>query len=118
MRAYRPGLVGRWGVSANVELGRAVVRRSSGVVREVGLVGFWDAAAVDTVAVISFSGRAMKPLYDAGVGLRARFHVGDLTFPLRVEFPFYLSDPFYAHNNRQGSDLVEFRWLVSLQPIF
>lgn len=118
MRGYRPGLNGRWALSFNVELERDIVRRSDGFFRGVGLVGFWDAATVDTVAVPAVSDNAYKTLYDAGAGLRAWFHIGDVTFPIRIEFPFYVSTPAFAHNRRRGVDQVEFRWLVSFQPIF
>jgi hypothetical protein len=118
LRGYRPGLAGRWAASANVEIEKDLFRIDGGFLRRASLVGFWDIAAVDTLAVPSFLGNFYRTVQDAGGGARIWFQLGDVTFPLRVEFPFYLSDPFYAHNNRQGSDLVEFRWLVSLQPIF
>ena len=86
---------------------------------------FYDDLMAELDAKRSALGRAevsltleMKPLYDAGVGLRARFHVGDLTFPLRVEFPFYVSSPVFAQKRDLGDEIMEFRWLVSLQPIF
>lgn len=118
MRGYRPGLDGRWALSVNAELERSIIRRRTGVFRGVSLVGFWDAASVDTVAVPSLSANAYKTIFDAGAGVRAWFHIGDVTFPVRVEFPFYVSTPSNAHNRNGGNDQVEFRWLVSFQPIF
>lgn len=118
LRAYRPDLGGRWGGAANIEVERDIVRREEGVFRRLALVAFWDAAVVDTVAVASLVGRAYRALSDGGGGVRGWFHLGDVTFPVRVEFPLYVSAPFSAHNNRRGNDFVEFRWLVSVQPIF
>ena len=60
----------------------------------------------------------MTALYDAGVGVWFRLQVGDLSFPLRVEFPLLVSRPLFAHNTNQGSDKFEFRWHVSLTPSF
>jgi len=118
LRGYAPTLGGRWGVGLNLEVERDLVRRPKGVLRRASLVGFWDAALVDTLAVASSSGNAFKGLTDGGPGLRVWFHLGDVTFPLRVEFPLYVSSPFVAHNRKQGTAFWEFRWLVSLQPIF
>lgn len=117
LRGYKPSYGGRWGVALNLEVHRRLLAWESGVVRSIGLVGFWDGGVVDTLAVRSFSGQSVKPLYDAGPGVQAWFRIGDVSFPLRVEFPVYLSSPSAGHVPDKNRYL-DFRWLVSLQPIF
>jgi len=118
VRGFRPGLAGRWALAANLEVVRPIVSWTGGVLRSVSVVAFFDAAVVDTLAIQTFQGRAYKPVSDGGGGVRLQFQVWNLRFPLRVEFPIYVSDPVWAHDSEQGLDYVEFRWLVSLQPIF
>ncbi len=118
VRAYRPGVGGRWILAGNLEFELDAFRKSRGLFRRASLVAFGDGAFVDTLAVPSVSGRGFTPVYDSGAGVRLWFHVGDLTFPLRVEFPIWVTEPVFAHNRKQGNNRSEFRWLVSLQPIF
>jgi hypothetical protein len=118
VRAYRPDVDGRWILAGNLEFELDAFRKSRGLLRRASVVAFGDGAFVDTLAVPSFGGRFFTPVYDSGAGVRLWFHVGDFTFPLRVEFPFWVTEPFYAHNKKQGINRSEFRWLVSLQPIF
>ncbi|MCH7717103.1 MAG: M1 family metallopeptidase [Gemmatimonadetes bacterium] len=118
LRGFRRGLGGRWVLAANIELERYLFRRPSGVVRSVAVVGFADGALVDTVAVRTFSGTAIKAVSDGGMGVRIGLHVGDLTFPLRIEFPFIVSDPRESYETIPGDNRLGFRWLISLQPIF
>ena len=118
LRGFRPGLGGRWILAGNLELERFLFRRSSGMVRSVALVAFADGAIVDTLAVRSFAGVALTPVSDGGIGARIGFRIGDLTFPLRVEFPLFVSEPRFAHETIPGKDRLGFRWLISLQPIF
>ena len=44
--------------------------------------------------------------------------IGDIAFPIRVEFPFFVSEPDLAHERIPGGERVSFRWLISFQPIF
>ncbi len=118
LRGFRPGLGGRWILAGNIELERFLFRMSSGVVRSAALVAFADGAIVDTLAVRSFAGSALTPVSDGGIGARISFQVGDLTLPLRVEFPLFVSEPRYAHETIPGKNRLGFRWLISLRPIF
>lgn len=118
LRGYRPSLGGRWVIGGTVEIERDVYRGSNGLLRRASIVAFGDGALVDTLAVSSGTDRAYTPVYDAGGGVRVWFRIGDLTFPVRVEFPVYVSEPFFAYDTREGSQDVQFRWLISLQPIF
>ncbi|NIN10314.1 MAG: hypothetical protein GTN62_03210 [Gemmatimonadales bacterium] len=118
LRGYAPGLGGRWLGALNLELERMVVRRSSGLLRSASVVVFGDGALADSLAVPSAGGDFLTPLFDAGVGVRFRWRLGDLSFPLRVEVPLVVARSLFAHNTRQGTDTFEFRWLISLEPIF
>jgi hypothetical protein len=118
LRGFRPGLGGRWALATNLEIERPLLTWNSGLLRSVSVVGFFDAAAVDTLAIRSVQGRSYKPISDGGGGVRMQFQVRNVAFPLRIEFPVYVSDPVWAHDRKQGQDYLEFRWLVSLQPIF
>ena len=79
---------------------------------------FGDAALVDSLGVRSVGGNAFTPVSDAGVGIRVGLHVGDLSFPFRLEFPLFVSEPLLAHENVPNQERLGFRWLISLQPIF
>ena len=123
LRAYRPGLGGRWILAGTLELEKSIVRRSSGVIRSGSLVAFGDAAVVDTLAVpslvnSSFAGIGFKPMSDAGIGARVGLRVGDISFPLRVEFPIWVSDPLFTNENVPGRARWRFRWVIGLQPTF
>jgi hypothetical protein len=118
MRGYKAGLLGRWATSVNLELEKSLYSRDTGWFRGASLMTFWDGASVDTVAVASFSGNFYQSIYDAGAGVRALFHIGDITFPIRVEFPLYVSSPLEAQDSKSGTDAWGFRWLISVQPIF
>jgi hypothetical protein len=118
LRGYRLGEAGRWAGSINLELEADVFRRETGIFRRASLVGFWDGAIVDTLAARTFDDTAFRVMADAGAGFRIWFSIASLHFPLRVEFPVYLSDPVLAYDRERARDYVEFRWLVSVQPIF
>ena len=118
IRGFRPGLGGRWLVAGNLELEKYIFQRTSGVLRSASLVGFGDAALVDTLAVRSALGSAVTPLSNAGVGIRVGWHLGDIEFPLRLEFPLFVSEPTLANEKIPGRKRTSFRWLISLQPIF
>ena len=84
---------------------------------------FSDGALVDTLAVRSTFGNGATPVSDAGVGARFGLRIGDISFPVRVEFPFFVSEPNLAHDlnlapDRIGVETVSFRWLISFQPTF
>ena len=104
--------------SVNLELEKSLYGRNRGWFRRVSLMAFWDGASVDTLAVRSFSGNFYQSIYDAGAGVHAWFHIGDVTFPIRVEFPFYVSSPLEAQDSRGGTEAWGYRWLISVQPIF
>ena len=119
MRGFRDDFGGRWIISANFEIEKKFIRRNSGVLRSLGLVAFADGALVDTVTVPTFiNDQGFKPMSDAGGGVRAVVRLGDITFPIRVEFPLFVSDPSYDRSVVPGTDWVAFRWLVSFQPTF
>lgn len=118
LRGYQPGRAGRWLLAANAEIERDLYRGRRGVVRSVGLVAFADVGLADSLAVPAPTGAAAVSLSDAGLGVRVELAIGDRRFPLRLEAPLYVSRPLFAHNRRQGTDPFEFRWLLSVEPIF
>jgi hypothetical protein len=118
LRGYAPGLGGRWLASINLEAEREVRRSSRGPLRRASVVIFGDGALADSLAVPSTSGGAVTPLFDAGAGIRLGLRIGDLDVPLRVEFPFLVSRPLYAHNQRHATGTIGFRWLMSLERSF
>jgi hypothetical protein len=118
LRGYTPGLGGRWLTSINLEVERVLRRSNRGPLRTASVVIFGDGALADSLAVPSTGGAAVTPLLDAGAGLRLGLRIGDVDVPLRVEFPFVVSRPQYAHNRRQGTETIEFRWLMSLERSF
>jgi hypothetical protein len=118
LRGFRPGIGGRWMVGGSVEVERSIVERDRGFFRGAALMAFADGALVDTLAVSSNFADGATPVSDAGVGARFGFHVGDISFPVRVEFPFFVSEPALAHERVPGSERLDFRWLISFQPTF
>ncbi len=118
LRGYAPGLGGRWLASLNVEVERVLRHATRGPLRDVSVVVFGDGALADSLAVPSTGDGAVTPLIDAGAGVRLALRIGDLDVPLRVEFPILVSRPAYAHNRRGGTDVIEFRWLMSLERSF
>ena len=105
-------------LGGTLELEKVVIRRTSGVFRSASIVGFGDAAIVDTMAVVSNFGNGATPVSDAGVGARFGMRIGDIAFPIRVEFPLFVSEPDAARERIPGGERVGFRWLISFQPIF
>ncbi len=118
LRGLRPGIGGRWMVGGTLELEKILITRPRGVFRSASIVGFGDAALVDTLAVVSTFGNGASPVSDAGIGVRIGLRIGDIDFPVRVEFPFFVSEPDLAHERIPGDERVGFRWLISFQPIF
>lgn len=118
LRGYAPGLGGRWLAALNLEVERALYRSNRGPLRSLSVVVFGDGALADSLAVPSTGGGAVTPLLDAGTGVRLGLRLGDLDVPLRVEFPFLVTRPQFAHNRRQGTETIEFRWLMSLEHSF
>ncbi len=118
LRGFRPGIGGRWLLGGTLELEKIVITRPSGVFRSVSIIGFGDGAVVDTLAVVSTFGKGATPVSDAGIGARIGLRIGDIDFPIRVEFPFFVSEPDLAHERIPGGERVSFRWLISFQPIF
>ncbi len=118
LRGFRPGIGGRWMLGGTLELEKVVIRRTSGVFRSASIIGFGDAALVDSMAVSSNGGNGATPVSDAGVGARFGLRIGDIAFPIRVEFPLFVSEPDAARERLPGSERVGFRWLISFQPIF
>ena len=115
LRGFHPALGARWAGTASLELARTVVSRRAGLVRRVAPGVFVDGGFVDAEAVPG----ASDPLgvWDAGVGLHAILRLGELNVPLRVEFPFLVSDPASAHDQRPA-ERFGFRWLFSLEQSF
>ncbi len=81
-------------------------------------MGFGDGALVDTLAVRSIFGGGVTPVSDAGVGARFGLRIGDMSFPVRIEFPFFVSEPNLAQQRIPGGERLKFRWLISFQPTF
>ena len=118
LRAFRSDLGGRWAVSVNTELSHALFRRSSGLVRQVAVEGFFDYGLVDSLA--TRSSRADNwyvDLEDAGMGVLLHQQLGDLAWTLRVEFPVVMNAWNLAADLR-GPGAVGLRWLVSLGSSF
>ena len=118
LRGFRPGIGGRWMVGGSVEVEKTVVRRDRGIFRSAAVTVFGDGALIDTLAVRSVFGNGMTPVSDAGVGARFDLRVGDINFPVRIEFPFFVSEPNLAHERIPGGERLSFRWLISFQPTF
>ena len=118
LRGFRLGIGGRWMLGGTLELEKVVIKRTSGVFRSASIVGFGDGALVDTMAVVSNFGKGATPVSDAGIGARFGLRIGDIDFPIRVEFPLFVSEPDRARERIPGSERVSFRWLISFQPIF
>ncbi|MFN2570369.1 MAG: M1 family aminopeptidase, partial [Gemmatimonadales bacterium] len=100
LRAFNPALGGRWAVAVNLEATKTLFQGFA-------LEGFADAGVVD----------ALKGLYDGGVGIVKRFHINELSWTTRLEFPFVVSrwnDAADVQTNRR----LAFRWQVSLEPSF
>ena len=88
--------------------------------REVALEGFADVALVDSLATeFQNTGNRYSDLHDAGVGIMARQHLGELEWTLRLEFPIEMNAGNLAADVRPppGSHIA-FRWLVGLSPTF
>ncbi len=118
LRGFRPGIGGRWMVGGSVEVEKTVVRRDRGIFRSAAVTVFGDGALVDTLAVRSTFGNGATPVSDAGVGARFGLRIGDISFPVRIEFPFFVSEPNLAHERIPGGERLSFRWLISFQPTF
>ncbi len=119
LRAFRSDLGGRWAVALNTELSRAVFQHQSGMLRELAVEGFFDFGFVDTVATRpSRAEHWYQDVDDAGIGVVVRQQVGDLPWTLRLELPFVMSAWDLAPDFRPPGGRVQFRWLVSLAPIF
>jgi hypothetical protein len=118
LRGFRPGIGGRWMVGGSVEVERTVIRRDRGIFRSAAVTVFGDGALVDTLAVRSIFGNGVTPVSDAGVGARFGLRIGDTSFPVRIEFPFFVSEPNLAHVRLPGGEKLSFRWLISFQPTF
>lgn len=119
LRGFSPRVGGRWAVSVNLEGVRPVLRREYGVLRQVALTAFVDAAAVDTLAVsASTGGRWFTPLYDGGLGVVTRHALGDLLWTMRFELPVVVSRPPYAADADRLDGRLALRWQVSLESSF
>ncbi|HKC48731.1 MAG TPA: M1 family metallopeptidase [Gemmatimonadales bacterium] len=119
LRGFAPALGGRWAVSGNVELSRALLTGQSGPVRGVALHLFGDGGLVDPIAVPSLTpGKSMTPLWDAGAGAVATAQVGDLGWTMRLDLPFLVNRWSFAADTHGRDRRSQFRWLVSLSPSF
>ena len=119
LRGFRSDLGGRWALSVNAELTRALWRRDGGPLRELALEGFADGGLVDTLAVpAAQAGRWYSPLYDGGVGLVTRQQVRDLAWTMRFELPLVVYPWQEAADPRPGKARLALRWQVSLAPSF
>ena len=76
---------------------------------------------MDSMAIPSSpAGRAATTLYDGGMGLATRQHVGDLEWSFRLELPVIVNRWDFARDPRLGGSQTRaaFRWQVSLEPSF
>jgi len=119
LRAYSPDLGGRWALTANGELTHTIVRRSRGLVRTVGLEVFGDVGLVDSLATVAAQpSGAATTLEDAGLGLVSAQRFQDLSWTLRIEFPFEMNLWQLAADTSAPGARWAVRWLVSLSPSF
>ncbi|HET7379731.1 MAG TPA: hypothetical protein VFJ24_06805, partial [Gaiellales bacterium] len=119
LRGLGRDLGGRWAVSANGELSRSLGRREHGFLREASLMGFWDVGLVDTLAVPATTpGRSSTAVYDGGLGLVTRHHLGDLDWTMRFETPLVVHPYQFAAEDVAGKARLALRWQVSLSPSF
>ena len=119
LRGFAPMLGGRWAVSVNTELTRALLTRRAGFVRGIAVEVFADAGVVDSLAVRSATpGHTYTSLYDGGVGLVSTHTTGDLAWTMRLELPLVVNRWDFAADARPGDGRFAFRWQVSLSPSF
>jgi hypothetical protein len=119
LRGFAPAVGGRWAVSANLELTRALVERRTGFVRRIAAVAFADGGIVDTAAVpAATAGRAYTSLYDGGLGVVTRQVLGDLDWTMRFELPLIVNRWDFAADRRAGLARLALRWQFSLAPSF
>ena len=119
LRAFRPDLGGRWALAASVELTRSLFHRERGVVRDLGVEAFVDAALVDSLTTTPQpTGEWFSDLHDAGVGVVSHQRVGELAWTLRAEFPLEMNAWDLAPDYRPPGGRIAFRWVVSLSPVF
>ena len=119
LRGLRNDLGGRWAVSVNLELMRAVARRNAGFLREAALGAFLDLGVADTlVAPSSSPGRWYTTLYDGGVGIVTRHRVKDMEWTMRFELPLAVNRWDVAAHDPANSTRFALRWQVSLEPSF
>jgi hypothetical protein len=119
LRGFAPELGGRWAVSGTVELSHTIFTLPRASVRAFALHLFGDGGLVDSAAASSFpSGKAVTPLWDAGVGAVVTAQVGDLGWTIRFDMPWLVSRWNFAADPHGRDRRAQFRWLVSLQPSF
>ena len=121
LRGFADDVGGRWAVAVNVEVTRPLLSREQGPLRQVAVYGFADGGLVDSMAIPSSpAGRAATTLYDGGVGLATRQHVGELEWSFRLELPVIVNRWDFARDPRLGGSQTRaaFRWQVSLEPSF
>jgi Peptidase family M1 domain len=119
LRGFAPELGGRWAVSGTVELSRTILTLPRAPVRAVALHLFGDGGLVDSAAVASIPpGKAVTPLWDAGVGAVATAQIGDLSWTMRFDMPWLVSRWSFAADSHGRDRRAQFRWLVSLEPSF
>ena len=102
-------------VAVNAELSRPIAsRRSASHQMEIRLAAFTDAGYSET-----YVGGDNGFLTDAGIGLVVRGRFFDRGFTVRLDSPFYVSDPDVAiDRGRAGRDDVAPRWVVSFSDIW
>jgi hypothetical protein len=81
----------------------------------VAIAGFADLAQAIGGSSQPLSGRRLRFLADAGVGLRAEHRLGDTRFTTRLDFPFWVSRPELAQDRGGGDGEGAFRWVFSFQ---
>jgi hypothetical protein len=103
-------------VALGAELGRTVAARPGRrLFSRVSIAGFTDLAQAIGGPSQPLSGRRLRFLADAGVGLRAEHRLGDTRFTTRLDFPFWVSRPELAQDRGGGDGEGAFRWVFSFQ---
>ena len=120
LRGYQTDLMTNRALTASLELGVPVLRRSMRrVFASLSVAGFADAAwyarhdSLGTGAFNPFIG-------DAGLGIRATHRIGPTTFTTRVDFPLFVSEPSAAVGATPGVSATprKFRFVWSLEDAF
>ena len=103
-------------VALNLELEQTIATNPGArIFRRVGLAGFTDWGYGLGSEPQPLTGKRIRFLGDAGVGLRAEHRIGDTQFVTRFDLPLFVSRPELAQDRNPGDDKFEFRWTFSFE---